>query len=147
MTTWMLRRCALVFLAVYTAAGLLITLSPQPVDRPYDRALAHLLQTLHAHNMPAFINYNFVESGSNVVLFLPLGLIVTLLLASKFWWLAPATGLIASTVIELAQLIFLPYRSASPGDVIANTAGAIIGTLIALVVRANGFSLRANREN
>ena len=41
----------------------------------------------------------------------------------------------SSCCIELSQKLFLPGRVASIGDVLANTAGALIGTAVAVLLR------------
>jgi len=108
---------------------------PTPVDRGLHGELNTVLAVLHGHGAPAFVNYAFVEGAANILMFLPLGLLVTLMLARTLWWVAPLAGAVASTGAELAQLYFLPNRFATMDDVIHNTTGAVIGTAIVLSVR------------
>ena len=45
-------------------------------------------------------------------------------------------GLVASGLVELAQLLFLPERSATVIDVVANTTGAAAGVAAVALIRA-----------
>jgi len=124
------RRGAALLLGVYLGALTLIAFWPSPVDRPYDGQLNHLLQALHRHGVPAWFDYSFVESGSNVLLFAPFGLLLALLLGRR-WWVAAAIGCTVSCSIEIGQLVFLSARTASVADVAVNTLGTILGALMA----------------
>jgi len=106
---------------------------PSPVDQPIQGQLASVLKFLHAHGMPASINYRFVEASANVLLFLPIGFVAALAFPNKHWWQAGALGLLVSGSIELGQLLFLHDRFASPLDLVTNTSGAVLGALLAAV--------------
>ena len=76
-----------------------------------------------------------VEVGLNVLLFVPLSLLGAFVLDRwrvVGWLLA---GLALSLVVEGVQAVFLTGRSATVSDLLANTAGAGLGILAALVVR------------
>ncbi len=76
-----------------------------------------------------------VEVGLNVLLFVPLSLLGAFVLDRwrvVGWLLA---GLALSLVVEGVQALFLTGRSATVSDLVANTAGAGLGILAALVVR------------
>jgi VanZ family protein len=135
MSNWGIRRVALALLALYVGGGLTVLLWPTPVDRGIRGNLANTLDRLLAIGVPAAVNYSFVEASANVLMFLPLGILLTLAFANRLWWATPLIGLAASASAEFAQLIFLPHRFATYDDVLHNTAGAILGTLIVLVVR------------
>lgn len=111
-----------------------IALWPTPVDRAGAGMLMKALKKLHAAGMPAWINYAFVESASNVVLFVPLGALVVWILGRRYWWAGAAAGLLLSGLIELAQFAFLPERYPSLADVVADTGGSTLGGLFALLV-------------
>ena len=67
----------------------------------------------------------------NIILFMPLGALLTLAGVPRSWtWLA---GGVMSALIEGAQL-FIPGRDASIDDVLTNTTGTIVGSLIAVAV-------------
>ena len=128
-------RLTAVLVAVYLAFVLLVTLWPTTVDRPIDPYLTRFLAALHRQGWPAFIDYSFVEVSANV----------RSSCRSDSWCASrsrsvarggrcsSAPGL--SGLIETAQLLFLPGRVASLGDVAANTAGAAIGTSAAVLMR------------
>ncbi|SCB99141.1 VanZ like family protein [Arthrobacter sp. NIO-1057] len=118
---------------VYVLAMASIAFWPVPVDSAAGSQLASALSWLHAHGIPAFVNYEFVEFAANVIFFMPLGLILSFAL-HRFWF-ACALGLATSALIELGQLFFLPNRYATPTDVVANTLGACLGAGLWLVVR------------
>jgi glycopeptide antibiotics resistance protein len=120
----------------------LIALWPSPVDAPVQGQLARILKFLHAHGIPRWVNYKFVEASANVLLFLPLGAVGWLAFPQIGWWRIGILALITSGCIELSQLLFLNNRFASPLDVVTNTGGAVIG---ALLVAAAHQRLQARR--
>jgi hypothetical protein len=125
------RRAVACLLGVYLGVLSLIAFWPSPVDRPYDGQLSRLLQALHRHGFPVWFDYGFVESASNVLLFVPFGFLMAVWLGRRSWWAAMIIGCAASCSIELGQLIFLSARTASVADVAVNTAGAVLGALMA----------------
>ncbi|MHA7289674.1 VanZ family protein [Arthrobacter sp. MDT3-24] len=120
----------------------LVAFWPSPVDQPVQGELASVLKFLHAHGIPSWFNYQFVEASANVVLFIPLGAVAALAYPIKYSWQIGILGLIVSCCIELGQLLFLHNRFASPLDIVTNTGGAVIG---ALWVAAALKSLHARR--
>ena len=97
-----------------------------------------LLGWLGSIGVNAAVRYPLVESVANAVLFLPFGLLVAL--AAERWHpvlRVITAGLLAlgfSVAAETAQGMFLPDRTVDPRDVVANTAGAVIGALVPIVV-------------
>ena len=72
-----------------------------------------------------------VEFVSNIVMFVPFGLLTTFLWPSRWnWWRMLLLGAATSTFIEITQLI-IPGRVTALSDVIANSAGALIGAVVA----------------
>ena len=114
----------------------LIALWPVPVDQGASDFLSRWLQQLHQWGIPPWFNYSAVEMASNVILFLPLGALVTRILGPRLWWGGIAVGFLLSVLVELAQLVFLPARFPSVVDVAANTVGAMVGALWALLFMA-----------
>ncbi|WP_426228557.1 VanZ family protein [Pseudarthrobacter sp. DSP2-3-2b1] len=110
----------------------LVAFWPVPVDQPLQGKLASLLRFLHAHGIPAWLNYKFVEASANVLLFIPMGLVASLAFVEKRWWQIGSFGLLVSGVMELGQLLFLHHRFASPLDLVTNTCGAVIGAGLAI---------------
>lgn len=130
-----LHRAEWVAIVVVLAVILTITLWPTPVDRPFDHELNAILTQLHRVGVPAWFDYNFVQTASNVVMFLPLGALIASVVWANFWWFSGVLGLTLSLSIELTQDLLLPHRFASAGDVIANTSGALLGGLVFAVGR------------
>ena len=95
------------------------------------------------YELVVFWTYKAIQAGQtdlkaeifwNVVLFIPIGILLSLLLPLKRIWLAFLLGLIMSSSIELAQLYF--HRGLFEfDDIIHNTLGAIIGVILFLIVR------------
>jgi len=109
----------------------LIAFWPSPVDQPVQGQLADVLKFLHAHGIPAWFNYHFVEASANVALFIPLGAVAGLAYPKRPWWQLGILGFMVSGCIELGQLLFLHNRFASLLDIVTNTGGAVIGALLA----------------
>jgi glycopeptide antibiotics resistance protein len=108
----------------------LIAFWPSPVDAPVQGELASFLKFIHAHGIPAWVNYKLVEASANVLLFIPLGVVAALGYPKRSWWQIGTFGLIVSGCIELGQLFFLNNRFASALDIVTNTGGALIGALL-----------------
>ncbi|MCX2747056.1 VanZ family protein [Arthrobacter sp. MI7-26] len=108
---------------------------PSPVDKPVASDLAALLDFLHRHGIPEWLNYGFVEASANVLLFAPAGLLLALTLPRKRWWQLLALGAAMSGTVELGQLLFLPHRFSSWQDILMNTLGVGIGLLFATLLK------------
>jgi glycopeptide antibiotics resistance protein len=76
-----------------------------------------------------------IEVICNVLLFVPMSLLGSLLKPQWTWSSWVVVGYCATFSIELVQALFLPGRSATMQDVVANTGGALIGALIAWTIR------------
>jgi glycopeptide antibiotics resistance protein len=118
-------------LAVYIFAVALVVLWPTPLDAVASGLIQRVLSALQRAGAPNWFDYNLIESGANVVMFVPLGFLAALLLPSVLRWLTPAGALLFSGAIEWCQQSFLPGRHASLQDVWVNTLGAAIGTALA----------------
>jgi glycopeptide antibiotics resistance protein len=104
-----------------------------------------LSQELEAAGL-GWVTYTQLESAANVLLFVPLGLLIALLIPTKWWW-AVVVGLALLAVgIELGQALFLPGRVPTLDDVLANTTGGVIGVAIAAVVRGISRAIRKARS-
>ena len=115
---------------------------PSPVDQPVQGQLAAVLNFLHYHGVPGWLNYRFVEASANVALFVPVGVVSSLAFPSWPWWKIGAFGFLISCCMELGQLLFLNNRFASPLDLVTNASGAVIGALLAT---ASLIKLEAHR--
>lgn len=70
----------------------------------------------------------WIEFVANIVMFVPLGLLLTLL--TRRHWLGMVLALALSAAAELAQIV-VPSRQPSLRDVVANVLGAAVGAAIA----------------
>lgn len=127
---------AAVGLALYSVPVLLVTLSPTPLDRGYQRSVDKVLGVLHNHNVPEWFGYDKLEFAANIAMFIPLGILVTLLLPARGWWLAILICPAASVAIELTQAVALDARMATGRDVAANSFGALLGIVAAVALTA-----------
>lgn len=132
--------------AVYFWAIWSYTLWPFPLDDQY--ACAGLnLQPFHfvddivselaisqSRGIAAVLQVMF-----NVILFLPLGFLLRVL-GGRGILAAGLTGLVVSGIVETSQLTAVwgifpcPYRVFDVDDLLANTTGALLGSVIALIV-------------
>lgn len=82
----------------------------------------------------SFFGFGWVEFFANVLMFLPLGFLLTLLLKRRRYGVGLA--LLISVGAEVAQIV-IPSRQPSLRDILANAIGAAVGALLAwlLVVR------------
>ncbi|CAN5286984.1 hypothetical protein BH11ACT5_BH11ACT5_14560 [soil metagenome] len=127
-------------LGVYVVALAVIALSPVSPIRGLD-----LSQELDAAGM-GWVTYTQLESFANVVLFVPFGLLIALLVPTRWWWVVVVGLVLIAGGIELGQALFLPGRVPSIDDVLANSTGGAIGVGIAGVIRAIAWAVgRARR--
>lgn len=130
-----------VLTAAYLAAVAWITLNPAPGDPAGNPLLRGLLRAVSALPGLRWVDYAVAEFSANVLLFVPMGLLFTLLLGAWRWWIAVAIGVAATLGIEFAQL-FLPARFTDARDLLANTLGTLIGVGVGLLV-VSGRRLRS----
>ncbi|MFB7843181.1 VanZ family protein [Microbacterium sp. NPDC056052] len=130
----MLRRTWPLLLA-YGVALALIAFWPQHVDK----GMGFFLKTITRY-LPA-LTYNRIEFASNILLFVPLGILLAILLSRRRYLIMPI-GVVVSLTIESAQGVFLSGRTSSISDLIANTAGTCVGLLVVEFVDAVGRGAR-----
>jgi VanZ family protein len=123
------------FTLVYLGFVGWVTLGPQPFDESNSGLIFDVLRVLDRYEATAWINYNSLEFMTNVAMFFPIGLFLVLLFGRRLWLLAMALGCGITVAIETAQ-IFIPGRVSDPRDIVANSAGAILGVLIGLLLTA-----------
>lgn len=139
------------FLSLLTFAYLgfvgLVTLTPASEQPDYsalaERVLARLERYPDLAPVTARLSVERVEFLANVGLFVPVGVFVLLLFGSRLWWVAVAGSVALTVAIETAQRS-IPGRVSDPRDVVANSAGAVIGVALALVLTLPG-TLRRRR--
>ena len=81
------------------------------------------------------LTYSAAEFLANIALFVPFGILVSLLWPRRPAWAVITLGLTTSGAIELAQLLFLPHRVADVRDLVANTLGTAVGVGVLLAAR------------
>lgn len=125
-----------VLFVVYLAAVLALTLWPAlpTTDVPY--WADETLDLVHDLGIP--LSFGVLEASSNVVMFVPFGVLgVVLLRSATGWSVARAAGavvvvaLVLSAAIETAQRV-IPGRVPTVQDVVMNTLGAVVGVLVVL---------------
>ncbi|MGN7253312.1 VanZ family protein [Arthrobacter sp. SAFR-014] len=130
-------------LALYLGALAFVAFWPTPVDRPIAGRLQATLFALHRSGIPELINYNFVEFASNILMFTPIGMLAALAFPAFHRGRIVLSAFLASCCIELGQKLFLHDRFPSAMDIVANTAGAMLGVWVLGVVeewvRRGGF--------
>jgi len=127
-------------LAAYAVFVVVVTMVPTPVDQGLNSSIEKVLGKLHQHGLPTWFQYDQLEFSANIAFFVPLGFFLALLVPVRAWWLAILVGPVFSLGIELCQRLFLPERFASVGDVVANSIGSLIGTVLAFALRAVVFA-------
>ena len=117
----------------------IVALSPvSPIDG------LDLSQELDATGL-GWVTYTQLESFANVLLFVPFGLLIALLVPTRWWWLVVVGLIVAAGGIELGQALFLPGRVPSIDDVLANSTGGVAGVVIAAIIRGIGWAIRRAR--
>lgn len=124
-------RSSRAWLSAYVIVLGLIAFWPVPADSgagPFLRAVTRLFPVL---------TYSRIEFSANILLFVPLGLLLTFILESDRWLVMPIAFLTTVT-IETGQAIALAARTPSVLDIVANTAGACLGIVIAVFAEKLG---------
>ena len=118
-----------------------------PSSRGPDWVIFHLAEALRGLGLPEVMTHpGRVESMLNVVAFVPLSLLGTLLWPRPTWRDWTAVGFAVSFAVEVVQAVALDARQATNGDVVANTLGMLVGALLGLLVRRI-LSWRARRAS
>ena len=112
-----------------------ITLSPQAEARQ-EGWLWRLALFFDRHAATEWITFNLLEFVANVLLFLPFGVFFVLLFGRGRWWLAILLGVAMTLCIEFVQQ-FIPNRVSDPRDILSNSIGAVVGTVLALLLTAS----------
>ena len=132
-----MRLLAGLLLALWLIGGLVLTLQPahplpgQVVD---DNLVPFHTLAIYWRNLGS--EFWMRNLFGNLALLLPLGLLGPIALpALDRWWRIALVALLYSVAIELIQRL-VPARSADIDDVIVNVAGALLGYLAFVTVRA-----------
>ena len=113
---------------------LLFTLYVTIYDRSPGTQYQYMLEVFWSYKkaMAGFTSL-YAENFWNVVLFIPIGFLLSLLVPRR--WAVPFIALGLSAEIELTQLVF-KLGLFEFDDMIHNTLGAVIGVLVFLAARA-----------
>ncbi|WP_310528734.1 VanZ family protein [Nocardioides sp.] len=139
------------FLSLLTFAYLgfvgLVTLTPASAMPSYSALAARVLARLERYRdldqVTTRLSVDRVEFLANVGLFVPVGVFVLLLFGTRLWWVAVAGSVALTSAIETTQRS-IPGRVSDPRDVMANSVGAVIGVVLAVVLTLPG-TLRRRR--
>ncbi|MCL3817229.1 VanZ family protein [Aeromicrobium wangtongii] len=127
----------------YALALALIALWPTPVDRNLAVVELPPVAWLLRHvGLDQLTGYQLIEFSANIALFVPLGILILLWRTDWGWRQATLLSLAVTVTIEVLQNLLRPERFASLSDIVANTAGGLIGALVVLAARRRVPALR-----
>jgi glycopeptide antibiotics resistance protein len=115
----------------YLGVVAVATLAPAPPNR--DSILWRAVEVFERFAITRWLDFATVEFLANVAMFVPIGVFLVLLFGRGRWWLAILLGVALTIAIEAAQQL-LPTRVSDPRDLVANSIGATVGVLVALVL-------------
>lgn len=134
------------FLSLVTFAYLAfvgwLTLTPHPIGN--GALVLRVLTALHTRGYAEWLDFDRLEFLANIGLFVPLGMFLLLLFGTRQWWLAGAASFGLTLFIETVQRD-IPGRVSDPRDVVANTAGGLIGVALATLLTLPATISRARR--
>ena len=109
-----------------------LTLTPSRVEDSLPNVLDLVLGTAHRIGWSS-LNFARLEVIANVLVFVPIGILAFVLVPRRLWGFALLAGPALSLAIETAQWLALPHRAATLSDVLANSAGATLGVVLAVL--------------
>ncbi|MGV2982219.1 VanZ family protein [Microbacterium sp. AGC85] len=130
----MLALIARILLVPYTIALALVVWLPGDQASRVTGIVVRLARSLaYRLDVPFVYTYTVLEFLANIALFIPFGLLLAVAWSWLKTWHLAVLGLVTSGVIEFVQL-FLPSRFSTVSDLIANTAGAVVGCLFVRII-------------
>jgi hypothetical protein len=120
-------RWVLGFLALYVLAIALVVLTPVS----YSGIVNAIGDWIHDDLGITFFGSGWIEFAGNVLMFVPLGFLLTLLFRHP--WYGTILAVVLSAGVELAQIV-IPDRQASVRDVVSNGIGALVGAFLAWLI-------------
>ncbi|AYG04187.1 VanZ family protein [Gryllotalpicola protaetiae] len=107
-----------------------------------------LLTPLVGDGLPGILlHFGALELAANIAMFVPLGFLGTLALPRRGWWVAPVACFALSVTIEMTQLLLLPDRTFSLRDIVGNTLGGLLGTVLAAAARGIAGAVTRRRRS
>ena len=110
-----------------------VTLTPSSMAPTASDLVTRVLARLQRVEGMEWLTYGRAEFLANVALFVPVGLFLLLMVGTRFWWLAGFGAFLMTSGIETLQRS-IPGRVPDERDILANTAGALLGILVGLVL-------------
>lgn len=126
------RRITLLLGIPFLAGLAFLTLTPSRVESAMPNLLDLVLRAAHRLGWES-LDFTRLEVAANVLVFIPVGMLAVAVLPRGLAVLAFFAGPALSVGIEVAQRVALPHRAATISDVLANSAGATIGVVLALL--------------
>jgi len=115
-------------LAVYALAVVAVLVLPVS----YSGIVDAIGEWLHSSVGVTGFGTGWIEFAANVLMFAPLGVLLTLLFGRP--WVGVLLALALSVMAELVQIV-IPSRQPSLRDILANLMGAAIGAAVAMLLR------------
>lgn len=69
-----------------------------------------------------------------LILFIPVGFLLTLLMGRRRWWVAVGFGMLGAAWVEAAQTIWMPPGYASALDILCSSGGAVLGVVLGVLL-------------
>ncbi|MFJ6417907.1 VanZ family protein [Paeniglutamicibacter sp. NPDC091659] len=127
-------RWAVLAFTAYLALVFVVVFLLKVGDMPLADRVGGVLRNFQDRDLLIGIRYGHVEAAANVLFFVPLGALLTLIFAPPRWIVGWLLCLGLSAFIECVQFFFLPGRVGSVRDVICNGFGAGMGALLAFAL-------------
>jgi glycopeptide antibiotics resistance protein len=108
------------------------TLNPAPPDPMSVGPFTVWLAEFAKYPVTAWLTYDMVEFIANIGMFVPIGVLLTVLLGARRWWVVVLICVLLTCTIESIQLT-MPARHPDVRDLVANSLGASIGVGLTLL--------------
>ena len=110
-----------------------VGLWPSHIEAAFTAQIDAVVRMLAGNAVTAWITYPVIESTANVLLFVPLGFLLARVLGVRWGWIAGPAAIIITAALELAQFALLADRTVDPRDLLANSAGAVLGAVLGVM--------------
>jgi glycopeptide antibiotics resistance protein len=128
------RRIAGLALALYAGLLGLVLLSPRSTTQ--SDLVVRLVTELDRLGVPeSLVTFARAEVVMNAAIVVPLTFLGSLVLRRVRWQDWTTYAFLGAIAVELTQGLLLPDRQASFSDIVANTVGALLGALLARLLR------------
>lgn len=143
----MFHRHPLLSLVTFVYLGFVawVTLTPLSAAPTSGDWVYRVIERLQRYERLDWLTYDRAEFLANIALFVPVGMFLLLLVGTRLWWVAGLLAFVMTSVVETAQQA-IPGRVADQRDIVANSTGAMIGIVVALVLTYPAARRRAARR-